>query len=308
MKLAGWIFLFVLSIVATNNSQASVKIGNGGNVVVCYDNHSQVVSTEVLDIFETRALNPSYQYDLGPEFLDYKQKARFAIEKLRSFSPQRAQAYLAFLSTAQVDFLIGALPDTGDFGNLRRVLPRNCSMRQLAYQSSAPFTTQKQILVSAPLWSQLSSNQQAATLVHETLLTETSAVGNATSQDLRPFVALLVSKDFAQIKFEKFVHKLYEAGFRDFEYAGLVLRFTDPAGQPSLPVFENGALRSAEAPFGSLLSLDHRTFRIEGRVSFTGERIESFYTANPVVLVTGRRLPPHTLMHVMNDGQIAELH
>ena len=160
--------------------------GGGGNSVVCRNMHGQMVSAEIYDLFEGRAL---YGYLPKLETEDYKTQARAIAKKLTESSAndffvtetERILNEVKFLPT---DAELIPIDDSGSI-----IKPSNCDIFQAAiYQAN------QRIYFDSNIWNLLNETNRAALVSHEVVYAFMRIYDNAkTSVRARQYVSFIYS-------------------------------------------------------------------------------------------------------------------
>lgn len=93
--MAKFLTLFLAVLIIGSQSHASKEGGNGGGAIVCTAGGTpggDIISAEVLDLFEARAIR-GLQSDLGDPKEDYSLKIERVLKALERVSPIRAKKY-----------------------------------------------------------------------------------------------------------------------------------------------------------------------------------------------------------------------
>lgn len=160
---------FIILSVLLSSQLVTAQIdrkGNGGNTVVCKDNSGNILSAEILDLYEGRILhNLQYKEDPAP----YPDQARSIIEKLAKTHGQGstvAGGFLDLLARTERGLIflppgtgLKPIPDSEEF-----ILAKGCELIQ-----TASFRGANHIYIDSDIWNELSETQKAALLVHETI-------------------------------------------------------------------------------------------------------------------------------------------
>lgn len=177
--------LFFITLLVSSLSYAGAGVdGGGGKSVVCRDDSGQIVSAEVLDIYEGRV-----QYGLSLPATNDTIKVQME-DAINNIASGRSQMFKE--SVLQMANFVNlrkrilpngtALQDINDSHHV--VVPKDCKVEQLAN-----FTKQNQILIDGEIWNKLNNTNKAALIVHEALYKWFRNYGATDSIRARKFVA-----------------------------------------------------------------------------------------------------------------------
>ena len=172
--------------------------GGGGLVVVCKNAKQQIVSTELLDLFEAKARGATlissfsmvsdYRVAMGRWLAMHGGRTTFE-------SNEKIQEYLNdILSYPRTRFTrFGeTLPETKDFKTEK--LPKRCELKQLAYFSD----DLNQLQINTEIWQRLDAQNKIALLLHEIVYrNERLANGAINSDYTRYLVGELFSTEWS---------------------------------------------------------------------------------------------------------------
>jgi hypothetical protein len=161
---------------------AEHRVGNGGDVAICGE------TVEVLDLHEARADGP-FDIDLGDDS-DTLARATYAVEKLRTLDPELHGVFSSLLLSMWSDRELGEPMEIADEG--RFWIDSGCRKQQLAIQMGVHAADS--IVIDPALWSRLSADHQAASLLHEVVYSYLRDKGQVTSELARRYVRFLVSR------------------------------------------------------------------------------------------------------------------
>jgi hypothetical protein len=203
-------------IISTSVWASGPGSTGGGNSVVCRDTNKQIVSAELLDLYEARskgvtllpigsqnyldaALSVAKNIDQGGAGIGFTvvEKQGDLVSDVALLSMFNPRAYLQN-SVKQIDQHKIILPpgvglspinDSNGF-----ILPENCKIEQLAEYKDA----NDQLYIIGDIWDHLDNLNKAALLVHEGLYQHLRADGETSSQSARIAVGL----GFSDYQFE----------------------------------------------------------------------------------------------------------
>ncbi len=187
-------FLFALILSIPSFSPASgVLNGGGGKAVVCRDQVKNILSVELLDLYEARQI---YGLKIAPNQTSIEQQVNDIIQKIH-----HSNLYAAF----QIDPLVKRVRQNVKFISsdvqlipvddaLEIVLPNECKVEQLAN-----YVDDSLLLVDESLWQKMNSQNQASLIMHEAIYRFQRGEGARDSRRSRKLVAYL----FSDFKFER---------------------------------------------------------------------------------------------------------
>lgn len=151
--------LFLALTLAASVLHAGGMEGGGGNAVVCRDTQGKMVSAELYDLFEGRAL---YGYLPKETIIDYASQARVISKKMTeanqdSFFETETERILNDVRFLPPEAALVPIDDSGSI-----VKPSNCDIFQTAiYQSN------KRVYFDTNIWNLLTETNRAALISHE---------------------------------------------------------------------------------------------------------------------------------------------
>jgi hypothetical protein len=188
---------FVILALWASVARAGTESSGGGNAVVCLDEDKKIVSAELLDIYEGRALhglNPlpaSVPYQNYASSLAEKIDAAIDIEHVNFAIGRKCESLLTafkFLPSGT-----GLVP-INDSKHI--ILPKNCSVVQLAR-----YEENDEVFVDQDIWDHLDETNKAALVIHESVYWYLRLHGEKTSERTRRAVAQLFSgADFVPVE------------------------------------------------------------------------------------------------------------
>lgn len=159
--------------------------GGGGKGVVCRDDNNQIISAELLDLYEGRV-----QYGISVPLSDepVMDQVRNAIGYISEGKGENFKESLNFTAKL-VNLKKRILPNgTGleDIDDSHHVITtKDCAIEQLAN-----FTKGNQVLIDGEIWNKLNNTNKAALIVHEALYKQLRNYGATNSIRARKFVTL----------------------------------------------------------------------------------------------------------------------
>lgn len=186
----------VLMIMLSTVCYAGDK-GNGGLSIVCRNETNEIVSAELLDIYEGRVLaGRTYQAKESMRF--YFDQALERISAVPGFAKiikeklEHVQISMSFIPHGNV------LLPTDDAKPV--VTKRGCTLEQLAN-----FTHEGDIYVSIEIFEKLDNLNKAALLIHEAVYAARREFGDTDSLKSRKVVAELFAEDYRYPVFSRFI-------------------------------------------------------------------------------------------------------
>ena len=276
--------------------------GNGGDVVVCPDNHEDLEGGKIsmLDYYETQKkwnLVPN----LGGAELTVLEKVELILSRIREMDPLRYKKYHEYVDLFFEESLIEPdlrIPEINDDGVIR--LPNDsCSIEQIAAQMEPELPGDKRYYIKKELYDQLSRNSKAALILHEVLYRDALQSGHQNSRRVRYFNAYLMSGEVSKFSFNdyhrflrdeielKSYYKFTDAVWlSDLEFLAKDVHFDEMGNKVSAIIRETtGELQQAH-----------------GKVPLSGSYYFSFSDSNTVVtkITTGLKKIWHNL--ALNEG------
>lgn len=189
--------LILFTFVTSQLSFAGVRVGNGGDALVCYqdDTHQQRISIDMFDYWEHQQLNlPFGPINLGAKNLTVQDKIGIAVNRLMFFDPTLAnEINVIALSIANHinDFLVtqDQLPEITDAHP--KALPKNanCFITQFAIQWENTQDGIRRFYISKDLYEDPATNNdtRAGLILHEALYRYAIVNGAKNSDGVRYF-------------------------------------------------------------------------------------------------------------------------
>ncbi len=284
-----------------NNQTIGTETGNGGDVLVCRTPSMQISSIELLDYFEARFLR-KISIDLGGPELSVTEKVQLVLERLRRFSPTRADLYQTWLSTFQAESHFVDVANLADIPDSELIVyPANCSLQQIAIQKEPSFPEDSRYLIDQGLWKAMDNNQKAGLILHELIYREAISLGHKNSKNVRYFNSILSSNKTDEFKPLDFVKLIARIQFKSVEYHGLLW------GEFSITQegqFQGGSVLSGTIDFqGQKVSVSSVLYYKNGQ-------IERFRSAGDFYIQFGEvklRVPAGKLVSLSEVGEIIEM-
>jgi hypothetical protein len=158
------VLAMIFSIFSSSSALSGVDSSGGGNAVVCRNSEGQIISAEVLDLFEARVL---FGRTLVPTQSTAVDHARAMVEKLQA---QNINAFLSFRDVyfepviTKAKVLPPGLELTPINDSFPPAIPKGCKVEQLAaYQSDGG------LYINGDIWPALDELNKAALYVHEAM-------------------------------------------------------------------------------------------------------------------------------------------
>lgn len=158
--------------------------GGGGKSVVCRDKAGDIVTAELLDLYEGRVQYGLVIESSSDSVLVQMENAIKRIAKGRGLKFQEVVLFAGdYVNTNKTILPAGTgLRSVNDSHHV--IIPKDCRVEQLAH-----FTSQNQILIDGEIWNKLDDTNKAALLVHEALYKEFRNYGAKNSLRVRSYVA-----------------------------------------------------------------------------------------------------------------------
>ncbi len=190
---------------------AGGSVGNGGDGIVCRSGTKPEVET--LDLYEARTMR-GITAELGGPQLSWRDKLDIALTRLEKIDHFRAAHYQDRLNTflSEASFIPGIkLIDIPDSQQV--ILPSQCTIEQVAIQKPPQFPGDAYYVVNKDLWDLMSTDNQAALVLHEIVYREAIEFGHQNSISARYFNSLVLSNRFDKIALNDYIHLLYRLPF-----------------------------------------------------------------------------------------------
>jgi hypothetical protein len=182
------LMIFAMLVLSFLSAHAGNEAGNGGVSIVCRDQSGEIISAEILDIYEGREVyGRTYSY----ENLSFQTKIQLAQLKLTSY-PGFLKRLQDKLTSAQANTVF--IPYGSELEATNDALPlikkKGCKFEQLAN-----YTRNGELLISQEIYSKLDNTNKAALYVHEAAYTLRRNSGDTDSQKSRRLVAHLMAEN-----------------------------------------------------------------------------------------------------------------
>lgn len=187
----------LMTFAGSTLAHANAKVvGNGGNTVVCKDDKSAIITTEVFDLYEGRVLRGLQYQEKNKPSADQATEIIASLAKSLGQKEESTGGLTSLLKRVRKNLIflpsgtgLKPIPDGAEF-----ILPKKCELIQ-----TINFRDFDHVYVDTDVWATLSETQKAALLVHETIywyLRDPGPKGNfveVSSSRTRKAVALLFS-------------------------------------------------------------------------------------------------------------------
>lgn len=303
MKLIPFFVLFFLQLTSCGKARESVSsivmdsavVGNGGDVVVCYDATHKIVSAELLDYYEARELSvPAVILEMGDAQLSWQKKVEVVLRRLSKLDPTRQLKYLKRAQQFVMDETSGMAPDaifkrnitlkdTDDSYHI--AVPDGCQVEQVAIQIHNDLPGRPTFTIDRELWDLLDEANKAGLVLHEIIYEELLSLGAKNSYNARYANSSLAGEQFKKttqseyFSFWKHVHpdlKVDRFIYDGKVFSGAEPKFYTDGKLQSGYVFESTrfTVRGKEEYFTGSVSFDVNGKAIGGEL--TSPRFESF--------------------------------
>lgn len=188
--------LFIAGILFANVGFAGQVVGNGGHAVVCRDSSGKITRAELYDYYEGRELRKLH-ISLPTGINNPIALASKTLERLQNFNKERTDRIAARLLTFkdEVEFVNTGLADIPDMGMV--IVEPNCKIEQLVIYREPEFLYDKRFTIANEIWSQLTLEDQAGTILHELIYEDARLFGQADSQASRYLNALISATEYS---------------------------------------------------------------------------------------------------------------
>jgi hypothetical protein len=186
-----WFFIFsTLVSLSFAHAQMGGVVGGGGNGVVCR-NGSEIISVELLDLYESRILY-GRDYD-SMEHLTLDEALEWASTKLYSYDFKPAESNYYFFKGIYSGFRFlppgVRLDPINDSGHI--FIPAGCKIEQVAN-----FYSNDKVFVVSDFYEKMDNLNRAALVVHEALWWKDRLMKVETSRYARRLVGAIFDRDF----------------------------------------------------------------------------------------------------------------
>lgn len=203
MKFQNVLSFCVMATIAVT-AWGGVEHGNGGGAVVCRDSSHNITSIEVLDFYEQRILL-HLKRDMGPNNLNWTEKAHYVLERRKSIAPFRTSYWGNQVDQFEREalFLQGVVFDKlHDTGNI--YIPVGCAFEQVIVQQTPTLPRDMRYKVNKDLWDLMDEENRAGLVLHEVIYREAITYGHEDSISSRYLNGLWTSaeviKEFTSLK------------------------------------------------------------------------------------------------------------
>lgn len=195
--------LVLLLILHAAPAQAQNRVGNGGDVVACFEaskvkdvkpEDGKLATTRLLDFYESDharvepAANADYEAIIGERLEALKKKdAALGEQYLKRWSSMKAE----------VSFREGiALTEVDDSEHVFKPADKNCAVKQIALRKNAVAPGEARFVINKEYWDKLAPVDRAGLILHEVIYEHFYKLGEKNSVKARAFNARLFAKRF----------------------------------------------------------------------------------------------------------------
>lgn len=203
---------------------ASGDRGNGGDAMVCRDSKGEIISAEVLDLYEGRVIRSiSYDEDQNANFREMVTErlellGRFdspLMEKIKAVASGLVRNARNYESTGNlrvenVLFSNQLLEDVPDSGHL--TFDKGCKVEQLAIRTKKEFSEDPDFIIQKDIWAKLSQLNKSALILHEAIYKVFAERGDTNSKKARYFNQKLHSLEFRDSNYIDYLKMASESG------------------------------------------------------------------------------------------------
>lgn len=152
----------VLFLISNFAIASGTTIGNGGSGIVCFDDNKEIISAQILDLWEGNALFNLSPIDDNRDFLKIAEQKIATLKEINVFGDSLSSPTKLFNS---FKFLPSGVPlqTTGDIDSILAA-PQRCQFSQVINYSN-----DGTIYVNSDIWNLLDNKNRAAFIVHETI-------------------------------------------------------------------------------------------------------------------------------------------
>lgn len=210
--------LIVILISLYSVAQAGVRVGNGGDAIVCYSDSSLNTRTsiEMFDYWEHQQVSSIYGLlDLGSPQLSVQEKITKAAQRIARFDPRLSQeiSTIAFSIAKEINsFLVtqDVIPEITDANP--KVMPNNtnCFLTQFAIQWQNTDDGIRRFYISHDLFtdSLTSNDTRAGLILHEAIYRYAIMNGATNSDGVRFFNYVAATSYYALARLDDYVNIL----------------------------------------------------------------------------------------------------
>lgn len=185
--------------------------GNGGDVVVCYDEQKKIKSVQLLDHYEGYK-KFGFVIDLG-DGQGPLNKVKFVLDHLSKFDEGRAKRYWQQAQNFESESLFWPGVELVDIPDSQHIaIPKNCKIEQVAIQQEPTLPEQKRFTISKDLWDLMDDTNRAGLILHEIIFQEAIELHQTNSIRSRYFNAMISQKNFHLQNFEYYSLRRKAAG------------------------------------------------------------------------------------------------
>ncbi|MGZ3790382.1 MAG: hypothetical protein ACXVLQ_17755 [Bacteriovorax sp.] len=204
--------MFLMALLSSMPSHAGNDVGNGGNIVTCFNTQGQFKSIELLDFYEARTMR-DIQTDLGPSNQSLDQVMTILLSRLAERNPTRAAHYQDWYSTFFKDAKLLSGIELIEIPDSHHVaVPVGCKVQQIVNQRNPEFPEDKRYTINKDLWDMLDGPGKAGLVLHELIYREAIEGGATESTTVRYLNSLLASNHFrnlSQFEYLRFQKRLF---------------------------------------------------------------------------------------------------
>ena len=234
-------------------------VGNGADSVICEDK-----APELLDAYEMREFR-DLEYSVGSGDLTVKEKVNVALDRLSKKDQLLADRMRVIIENwdAEVKFFEDVhLPNVEDSGNTIPLLD-GCHLEQLAIQYRKVFPHDKRIIVDKKIWDEMSRDDQAALVVHETYYRLAFEKGHEDSRAVRYFTSLVMSDRLDQLSLIE-----YSEIVGELELPGGTMMIGDfEVDMTALTLYPSGEIKSAITARRAETNMNGQSFTVESETA-----------------------------------------
>ncbi|MGK5087278.1 hypothetical protein WDW86_06945 [Bdellovibrionota bacterium FG-2] len=205
---------------------AGTEVGNGGDGLVCFDEHGNISSVELLDFYEGRAYR-GINREMGSSRLSFAQKVQYVLDRLRRVDPARAEklgaGIVSFLGV-ESRFLAGVnLVDIPDSGHL--FFPNGCRVVQVAIQHEPDIQGDARYVINKDLWDKMDDENRIGLALHELLYREALKYDHTNSIRVRYLNSVITSDQITTMTQKTYVNELRKSSFSEYSWMGVTAYF-----------------------------------------------------------------------------------
>jgi hypothetical protein len=236
-------------------------VGNGGNAIVCKENHRH--SIQMLDLFEMSAIRHMTLTDF-PDESTYDHVIDGVLTRLAKIDGELSKYYRDRVADFKqhATFLdhikLSTISDNGS----KTVIPENCQLIQLAVQQAPKFDGDLVYVIDNEVWNILDARSKAALILHEVIYRDALSRGHDNSYLTRYFNGLIFSKDFDDMNSQTYVKLIRSTNLPGgrFTYGGLKFWLSDVISKD-----DKGTIRSIQSDATELDGMgSHANLTTEG--------------------------------------------